>query len=67
MVCGTFSIQNIPNGQQDAVANGFQNNIPPPTQVTKTQAADGTWTVTAQWPPCPDNTTTTHSADNKSS
>ena len=61
MVCGTFSIGSIPDGQQDAIYNGFESNIPPPTSVTKTQGADGTWTVTAVWPPCPAGTTTAHS------
>lgn len=62
MICGTFSMSSIPNGQQDAIYNGYMNNIPAPTSVTKTQAADGTWTVTAVWPACPAGTTTSHSA-----
>jgi predicted acyl esterase len=63
-ICGSFSQSNIPNGQQDAVADGYKNNIPPPINVTQMQDADGTWTVTAQWPPCPSDTTTTHSPNN---
>lgn len=64
MVCGTFTISDIPDGQQDAIYNGFKSNVPPPTSVTKTQAGDGTWTVVAIWPPCPSSTTTSHSPDN---
>src|ERR1700722_17977343 len=63
MICGTFNMANIPDGQQDAINNGFSTNVPPPTTVTKSQAPDGTWTVTAVWPPCPAETTTTHSGD----
>jgi hypothetical protein len=64
LICGTFSLASVPDGQQDAISNGFRTNVPPPTSVTQVQAADGTWTVTAQWPPCPAGTTTTHSAAN---
>jgi hypothetical protein len=64
MICGTFTINSVPDGQQNAIYNGFMTNVPPPTKCTKTQAADGTWTVVAEWPPCPANTTTSHSANN---
>jgi hypothetical protein len=63
-ICGSFTQTGIPNGQQDAVADGYRNNIPPPTSVTKVQQPDGTWTVTAEWPPCPSGTTVTHSTNN---
>lgn len=63
-ICGSFSQSNIPNGQQDAVANGFKNNIPPPTSVTKIQDPDGSWTVTAEWPPCASGTNVSHSPNN---
>jgi hypothetical protein len=64
MICGSFTMKSIPNGQEDVIYNGFMSNVPPPTHVTKTQDADGTWTVTAEWPPCPAKTTTSHSANN---
>lgn len=54
MPCGTFTTSKIPNGQQDAVGADFQ--LDNPTTVSKTQATDGTWTVTAVFPPCPPNT-----------
>jgi hypothetical protein len=66
MICGTFTMNGVPNGQQDAIVNGFQTNVPAPTSVTKTRAADGTWTITAVWPPCPTGTSTTHSPDSSS-
>ncbi len=64
MICGSFTMHGIPNGQQDDVYSGFKNNSPPPISVTKAQSADGTWSVTAEWPPCPTGTTTSHSANN---
>jgi hypothetical protein len=63
-ICGSFSMSGIPNGKQDAIEKGYRDNIPPPTNVTKVQNADGSWTVTADWPPCPDGTTVTHAANN---
>jgi hypothetical protein len=62
MICGNFTMSGIPNGQQDAIYNGFATNDPPPTSVTKTQNKNGTWTVMTKWPPCPAGTVTTHSA-----
>jgi len=64
MICGSFTMNGIANGQQDAIYNGFLTNVPPPVHVTKAQSADGTWTVTAEWPPCPVGATTSHSANN---
>lgn len=64
MICGTFTMDKIPDGQQDSVYNGFKTNVPPPTSVTKSQNADGTWTVVATWPPCPGGTSTSHSPNN---
>lgn len=64
MICGTFAMSNIPDGQQDAAYNGYSQNTPPPTSVTKVQAADGTWTVTATWPPCPADIVVAHDPQN---
>ena len=63
-ICGSFSISAIPNGQQDQVIDGYRNNIPPPDSVTSAQQPDGTWTVTAQWPPCPPGAAVVHTANN---
>lgn len=57
MVCGTFTITQISSDDVDGVVQRFNANNPPPLSVTKTQAQDGTWTVTATFPPCPENTT----------
>ena len=64
MICGSFTLDNIPDGRQDAVANGFQTNVPPPTSVAKVQNPDGTWKVTATWPPCPAGATASHDPGN---
>ena len=63
-ICGTWSQSGIPNGKQDGVVKGFKDNVPPPTSVTKKQAEDGSWTVTAEWPPCEAGITVSHSANN---
>lgn len=63
MVCGTFTMNNIPQTNVDAVVARFKANKPPPTSVTKNQAADGTWTVIAVFPPCPADTS--HTPDGK--
>jgi hypothetical protein len=57
MVCGTFTMNSVAAADVAAVVAGFQANNPPPTSVTKTQNADGTYTVVAQFPPCPADTT----------
>lgn len=58
MVCGTFTLTKIATSTAaDAIVTRFKTNVPPPTSTTKTQEADGTWTVTATFPPCPPNTT----------
>jgi hypothetical protein len=56
MVCGVFTTSSIPDGDQDDVVDLYKANVPPPTTVTSTKQADGTWTVVATWPPCPPNT-----------
>jgi hypothetical protein len=63
-ICGTFTMTDVPDVNADGVVKGFKDNIPPPTNVTKTKNADGTWTVVAKWPPCPDGTTVNHDANN---
>ncbi len=60
MVCGVFTITGISDADVAGVVQRFKQNVPPPLSVTQTRAADGTWTVTATFPPCPPNTT--HSA-----
>lgn len=63
MVCGTFVLDNVPNSDVNMIVNGFLANIPPPTRVGKTQNDDGTWKVTAVWPPCAGGVVTEHSAE----
>jgi hypothetical protein len=63
MVCGTFTLTQIGDGDVNQVVDLFQKNNPPPLRVTKNHEPDGTWTVVAVFPPCPANTT--HSTDNK--
>lgn len=60
MVCGTFSLSKIPDGQQDNVEADFKANRPPPTSTTKTRNEDGAWTVTATWPPCQEGHVASH-------
>ena len=59
MVCGTFSIKKIADADVDGVEERFRLNDPPPNSVTREKQTDGTWTVTAVFPPCPENTTHT--------
>jgi hypothetical protein len=59
MVCGTFTMAKVSADDVDGVVQRYQLNDPPPLSVTKQQEADGTWTVVATFPPCPD--TVTHS------
>ena len=63
MVCGTFVVDNIPQSNVNAVYNGFLSNTPSPTRVDKAQNPDGSWKVTAVWPPCFEGTLTSHSAE----
>jgi hypothetical protein len=63
-ICGTFTMDSIPAANVDAIVKGYKDNIPPPASVDKAQNPDGTWKVTAQWPPCAAGTAVTHSADN---
>lgn len=64
MICGTFVLDSVPDDQAESTVAGFRNNDPPPTSVDKTKNADGTWKITAVWPPCSNGVTTTHSPGN---
>lgn len=55
MPCGVFTITEIPANQVGAVVQQFQ--LDGPTSVQQTQQSDGTFTVTATFPPCADGTT----------
>lgn len=61
MICGSFARARLNAGQAAEVAQGFRDNDPPPIEVRTTVADDGTFTVTAIFPPCPADTT--HSID----
>lgn len=60
MICGTFTRTKIQAADLQLVIDLFKANDPPPTKVESKQEADGTYTVVATWPACPDETT--HSA-----
>lgn len=57
MVCGTFTMTQVPANNVAGVVARYKANVPPPTSVTSTQQPDGTYTVVAVFPPCPPNTT----------
>jgi len=55
MVCGTFTMRNVPQADlQDTIAM-FEANQPPPNSVTSAPDGNGAFTVTAVFPPCPAN------------
>jgi hypothetical protein len=60
MACGTFTIKKVPAQKVQQTMDLFKANQPPPTSVTSKDNGDGTFIVTAVFPPCPANTT--HSA-----
>jgi len=61
--CGVFVTRKVPDSAVDGVVQGFQDQG---AAVAQQQQPDGTWTVTADFGPCPDKsnptTTTTHGA-----
>ena len=57
MVCGTFTVQDVPAEALQETMDIWRGNDPPPMTVTSSQNADGTYTVTAVFPPCPEGTT----------
>ena len=61
MICGTFTVKGVPEAKAARTKRLFEANDPPPTSVTSKKEDDGTYTVTAVFPKCPDNTT--HSTD----
>jgi len=56
MVCGTFKINKVPASDVKMTEDLFRANKPPPNSVKSVKDPDGTFTVTAEFPPCPDNT-----------
>ena len=61
MPCGTFTVSKVPQATLQQTIVLFQANQPPPNSVTSAVDGQGTYTVTAVFPPCPDNTA--HSSD----
>jgi hypothetical protein len=61
MPCGTFKVAKVSQAEVQGTIDLFEANVPPPTSVTSAPDGDGTFTVTAVFPPCPANTT--HSPD----
>jgi hypothetical protein len=54
MTCGPFSRDLIPADKIKGVLHRLKTNKPPPTNVVSTQNPDGTFKVTADFPPCPE-------------
>ena len=56
MVCGTFTMTGVPGDNLVETKAMFENNDPPPTKVSAEQQDDGTYTITAVFPACPEGT-----------
>jgi N-acetylmuramoyl-L-alanine amidase len=56
MICGTFTATLVPADQLAGVMQGYRDNVPPPLRVTSEADGAGTFTVTATFPPCDQNT-----------
>ena len=56
MACGTFTIRKVPAAKLQETIDLFQANMPPPNSVTSAPDGNGTFTVVAVFPPCPENT-----------
>jgi hypothetical protein len=65
MPCGVWTIKDVPANQLDNVVGNF--NLDAPIKVEKTKQADGNWTVTATFAPCPPGTVGEHSSSFSSS
>lgn len=59
MPCGTFTVKNVPQAKLQQTTDMFKANKPPPTNVSSAPDGSGTFTVTAQFPPCPPGTSHT--------
>ena len=57
MVCGTYTVSGVAQDDLQRRMNIWRATKPPPTSVTAEQDDDGTYTITAVFPPCPDDTT----------
>ncbi len=57
MACGTFTVKSVPQAKLQQTIDLFKANNPSPTNVSSAPDGSGTYTVTAQFPPCPPNTT----------
>lgn len=57
MVCGTFTVKQVPAAKLDETEELFRANDPPPLDVSSTADGSGTFTVVAKFAPCPANTT----------
>jgi hypothetical protein len=56
MPCGTFTVKKVPKGKVQQTIALFKANKPPPTNVSSTPDGSGTFTVVAEFPPCPPDT-----------
>jgi hypothetical protein len=50
MPCGVWTTTDIPQAKVNGVIAGYM--LDTPQSVVSTQQADGSWTVTATFPPC---------------
>lgn len=55
MVCGTFTLRQVPEEELAITIAGFRANDPPPEDVSSEPDGPSTFTVTATFPPCPPN------------
>ncbi len=53
MICGTFTLRNVPEEELASTISGFKATDPPPNDVTSEADGPGTFTVKAIFPPCP--------------
>ena len=56
MVCGTFTVTNVPPDEVADRVKLWKATQPAPTNVTSAAAADGTFTIKAVFPPCSGDT-----------
>jgi hypothetical protein len=57
MVCGTFTESKVPHESLDQRIAVWKGTKPPPMIVASKADGEGTFTITAVFPPCGDNTT----------
>jgi hypothetical protein len=51
MPCGVYKFTDVPDDKLDELI--AEIDLDPPLKIDQQKAANGTWTVTATYPPCP--------------